>query len=235
MLGLGGLKKLKNLSVIRSGLGYTVENVSERLGVPRPTLYRYLRDYSIPHTRRGGRISIPDESVERLRRIRDLHGEGLSSEIVRRRVSGGEELESTVMDRRLREISGELEEIKSSLGSGGGSAEAMRVVMARQSLLISAVYNLTEMMEELLAASGRQRGRRSMMDIEEVDRRAREGGEVGRVEVVDEGVPARGSSPERLFEYRARRQARRRRRRAVALGAVLALVAVAWLVWRMLF
>jgi excisionase family DNA binding protein len=44
------------------GLIYTVEEVSDLLGIPRPTLYRYLREYSIPHLRRSGKISIPEES-----------------------------------------------------------------------------------------------------------------------------------------------------------------------------
>jgi hypothetical protein len=31
------------------GAIYTVDEVSGLLGIPRPTLYRYLREYSIPH------------------------------------------------------------------------------------------------------------------------------------------------------------------------------------------
>jgi len=67
-------------------LVYTVDEASERLGVPRPTLYRYLREYSIPYTRRSGRISIPEESLERIRTVRKLHDEGLGTEAVRRRL-----------------------------------------------------------------------------------------------------------------------------------------------------
>jgi excisionase family DNA binding protein len=68
-----------------SGRGpiYTVEEVSDLLGIPRPTLYRYLREYSIPHLRRSGRISIPEESFERIREARDLHKEGLGTGSVR--------------------------------------------------------------------------------------------------------------------------------------------------------
>lgn len=147
-------------------MGYTVEEVSERLGVPRPTLYRYLREYSVPHTRRSGRISIPEESLEQLRRVRDLHGEGLSSEVVRRRLSR-EEVGSEWLEERLREISDDLGELKEELwhSSSSDSGDAMRVLMARQNLLMSAVFNLTGMVEELMETSGR--GRRASLESRE--------------------------------------------------------------------
>jgi transcriptional regulator of acetoin/glycerol metabolism len=45
----------KNIRVrIMEGSIYTVDDVSDLLGIPRPTLYRYLREYSIPHLRQGG-------------------------------------------------------------------------------------------------------------------------------------------------------------------------------------
>ena len=65
---------------------YTVDDVSDLLGIPRPTLYRYLRDYSIPHLRQGGRIRIPVDSFDRIREARDLHKEGLGTETVRRQL-----------------------------------------------------------------------------------------------------------------------------------------------------
>jgi excisionase family DNA binding protein len=46
---------------------YTVDEVSDLLDIPRPTLYRYLREYSIPHVRRSGKISIPEESFDRIK------------------------------------------------------------------------------------------------------------------------------------------------------------------------
>jgi hypothetical protein len=85
--------------------------------------------------------------------VRDLHGEGLSSEVVRRRLS--EEAGSGRLEEKLSEISASLEELRSS--SADYSGEAMRVIMARQNLLISAVFNLTGMVEELLEANGRVR------------------------------------------------------------------------------
>src|ERR671914_392607 len=78
-------KESQNIRVkIMEGSIYTVDDVSDLLGIPRPTLYRYLREYSIPHLRRSGRISIPEESFERIREARDLHKEGLGTGSVRR-------------------------------------------------------------------------------------------------------------------------------------------------------
>ena len=61
---------------------YSVDEVSDRLDIPRPTLYRYLREYSIPHLRQAGKISIPEESFDRIREARALHREGLMFEHV---------------------------------------------------------------------------------------------------------------------------------------------------------
>jgi hypothetical protein len=48
-----------------------------------------LREYSIPHLRRSGRISIPEDSFDSIKEARDLHREGLGTEIVRRQLRGG--------------------------------------------------------------------------------------------------------------------------------------------------
>ena len=73
-------KKLQNIHVrMVEGTIYTVDEVSGLLGIPRPTLYRYLREYSIPHLRQAGRISIPEDSFDRIREARDLHKEGLGT------------------------------------------------------------------------------------------------------------------------------------------------------------
>ena len=76
--------------------------------MPRPTLYRYLREYSIPHLRKAGRISIPEDSFDRIREARDLHKEGLGTESVRR---------------QLREDTGELDR---SLGMLHQTLESLR-------------------------------------------------------------------------------------------------------------
>lgn len=151
---------------------YTVDEASERLGVPRPTLYRYLREYSIPYTRRSGRISIPEESLERIRTVRKLHDEGLGTEAVRRRLRSGDSPDVDWIAGRLDRLSEALESSRTSLkpAEGVSSSQALHIILARQSLLISAVFNLTEMMEELLAASGRPR--KSSFDfLEEESRR----------------------------------------------------------------
>jgi excisionase family DNA binding protein len=142
------------------GLIYTVEEVSDLLGIPRPTLYRYLREYSIPHLRRSGKISIPEESFDRIREARDLHKEGLGTESVRRALresSGGPD--TGEIKERIERLSESLEKLKSN-GSAADealSSQAMRTVLARQSLMLSALFNLTEMVEELLLANGKPR------------------------------------------------------------------------------
>lgn len=143
----------------RSGDTYTVDEASALLGVPRPTLYRYLKEYSIPYQRRAGRISVPEESLERIRTVRELHDEGLGTEAVRRRLRDGAGTDVDWIAERLDRLSEALETSQSSLKPTENvpTPQALHVILARQSLLVSAVFNLTEMMEELLAANGRPR------------------------------------------------------------------------------
>jgi excisionase family DNA binding protein len=144
-----------------SGRGpiYTVEEVSDLLGIPRPTLYRYLREYSIPHLRRSGRISIPEESFERIREARDLHKEGLGTESVRRVLREGVAPHAGELKERLDQLSENLERFRSGRPATGDMppSHALRTILARQNLLISAMSNLTEMVDELLVASGKPR------------------------------------------------------------------------------
>jgi excisionase family DNA binding protein len=153
-------KNLENICVI-SGRGpiYTVEEVSDLLGIPRPTLYRYLREYSIPHLRRSGRISIPEESFERIREARDLHKEGLGTESVRRVLREGGVPHTGELKERLDQLSENLERFRSGRPATDDMppSHALRTILARQNLLISAMSNLTEMVDELLVASGKPR------------------------------------------------------------------------------
>jgi excisionase family DNA binding protein len=228
----------ENFCVINGrGLIYTVEEVSDLLGIPRPTLYRYLREYSIPHLRKSGKISIPEESFDRIRDARDLHKEGLGTESVRRALrEGGNGPDTGEIKAQIDRLSERLERLRGN-GSAADetlSSQAMRTVLARQSLLMSAMFNLTEMMEELLLASGKPR----KTVFEEVD------GEIREVTVPRRGgrlrsrrsVPA-GAEPKALPRSpdlpaaRAERfgtLARRRRRTSLALLAAL-LVCVALL------
>jgi excisionase family DNA binding protein len=154
-------KKLQNILVrTLEGAIYTVDEVSGLLGIPRPTLYRYLREYSIPHLRGEGRISIPEDSFDRIREARDLHKEGLGTESVRRqlRESSGE------LDRRLDGLHHTLESLRGDIRERPASDEVvssltLRTILARQSLLMSAVFNLTEMVEDLRLASRKPRRR----------------------------------------------------------------------------
>src|SRR5215212_9645359 len=153
-------KNLENICVISGrGLIYTVEEVSDLLGIPRPTLYRYLREYSIPHLRRSGRISIPEDSFDRIREARDLHKEGLGTESVRRLLREGRSSQAGELKERLERLSETLESVRKD-GPAADEvlpSQALRTVLARQSLIISAMFNLTEMVEELLLASGKPR------------------------------------------------------------------------------
>jgi excisionase family DNA binding protein len=213
------------------GLIYTVEEVSDLLGIPRPTLYRYLREYSIPHLRRSGKISIPEESFDRIREARDLHKEGLGTESVRRALR-----ESNVgpdtgeIKERIERLSESLEKLKSN-GSAADealSSHAMRTVLARQSLMLSAMFNLTGMVEELLLASGKPR----KAVFEEVDGEIREvtplSGQTvrprtrravpGRTDPSRKGLPAAlpAARPDRFGSL-----ARRRRTSLALLGTLL--------------
>jgi excisionase family DNA binding protein len=139
---------------------YTVEEVSDLLGIPRPTLYRYLREYSIPHLRRSGKISIPEESFERIRQARDLHKEGLGTGSVRRLLREGGSPNAGELKERLDRLSESLERLRSKERPATDEvlpSHAVRTILARQNLLISALFNLTEMVEELLIASGKPR------------------------------------------------------------------------------
>jgi excisionase family DNA binding protein len=158
-----GEKKFQNICVrILEGAIYTVDEVSDLLGIPRPTLYRYLREYSIPHLRKAGRISIPEDSFDRIREARDLHREGLGTESVRRQLREGSAPDTGELDRRLDSLHETLESLRGDIKERPATDEValsptLRTILARQSLLMSAMFNLTEMVEDLLLASGKRR------------------------------------------------------------------------------
>lgn len=141
------------------GLAYTVDEVSDLVGVPRPTLYRYLREYSIPHLRRSGKIFIPEESFNRIKEVRELHREGLGTESVRKRLQGESSLDTERIVARLDRISETLESLQGNLKAANtvSCAQTLQTILARQSLLISAVSNLSDMIEDLLHANGWRR------------------------------------------------------------------------------
>jgi excisionase family DNA binding protein len=221
------------------GLIYTVEEVSDLLGIPRPTLYRYLREYSIPHLRRSGKISIPEESFDRIREARDLHKEGLGTESVRRALresSGGPD--TGEIKERIERLSESLEKLKSN-GSAADealSSQAMRTVLARQSLMLSALFNLSEMVEELLLANGKPR----KVVFEEVEGEIREVTPLSgttvrprtRRAVSARTDPSRGDLPAALPAARSDRfgSLARRRRTALTLLAMLLVAAILLLV-----
>jgi excisionase family DNA binding protein len=143
---------------------YTVDDVSDLLGIPRPTLYRYLREYSIPHLRQGGRIRIPEDSFDRIREARDLHKEGLGTETVRRQLREGGGPDTGELDRRLNKLHDTLENLRGDLRAKPATGEvalspALQTILARQSLMLSAMFNLTGMVEDLLLNNGKGRKR----------------------------------------------------------------------------
>ena len=115
---------------------YTVDDVSDLLGIPRPTLYRYLREYSIPHLRQGGRIRIPEDSFDRIREARDLHKEGLGTETVRRQLREGGGPDTGELDRRLNKLHDTLEDLRGDLKGKPATGEValspvLQTILAR--------------------------------------------------------------------------------------------------------
>src|SRR5215212_523282 len=153
-------KNFENIRVITGGgLAYTVDEVSDLVGVPRPTLYRYLREYSIPHLRRSGKIYVPEESFDRIKEVRELHKEGLATESVRKRLQEESSFDVDELMERLDRISEALEDLRGNPKpvNGMSSAQALQTILQRQNLLISAVSNLSEMLEDFLRTHGQPR------------------------------------------------------------------------------
>lgn len=197
--------------------------------MPRPTLYRYLKEYPIPYARRSGRIRIPEDALDGIRRVRALHDEGLGTEAVRRRLRDDE----SELEGRLDRISETLEELRR--GTGGHHSDALalasgdvRTLLARQTLLISAVFDMSEMLEELLASTGRPR----RSTFEDTLRQELP----GAIDTHTRGLPPAtapggrmldGPTPDRLGGFGALSQ---RRRRAALAGALLVVLALAVLI-----
>lgn len=117
-----------------------------------------MREYSIPHLRKAGRISIPEDSFDRIRVARDLHKEGLGTESVRRQLRE----DTGELDRRLDRLHQTLESLRGDIRERPATDEVspsptLRTILARQSLLMSAMFNLTQMVEDLMLASGKPR------------------------------------------------------------------------------
>jgi len=219
-------------------LGYTVDEASGRLGVPRPTLYRYLREYSVPHARHEGRIRIPADSVEMLRRVRRLHDEGLGTDAVRRRLREGYAPDPDSLAEQMDRLSETVESLQRTPRSVEAPPYALNTVLARQSLLLTAVFNMTEMLEELLVTSGVPR-RPSPIDYPEVDSEAATvQAHTGQTAVLEPGprhrtepeVPGPPSPPESIVTYappaaRTRFGSLARRRRAILATVLVFLVA----------
>lgn len=217
---------------------YTVDDVSDLLGIPRPTLYRYLREYSIPHLRQGGRIRIPEDSFDRIREARDLHKEGLGTETVRRQLREGGGPDTGELDRRLNKLHDTLENLRGDLRAKPATGEvalspALQTILARQSLMLSAMFNLTGMVEHLLLNNGKGR-KRPVARLEEdlvhaVPLRAEERGQLPGTVVAEPVAVREAEAPVVTFPTRnlpASRfgtLARRRRRGALAVLSALLL------------
>jgi PASTA domain len=192
-----------------------------------------LREYSISHLRRAGRISIPEESFDRIREARDLHKEGLGTESVRRVLREGSKTEGGELSQRLDHLHETLENLQGNVRVRPTTEEstlpspALRTILARQSLLISAVFNLTEMVEELLLASGKPR-KTVFRDVEdEIHARLlpTEQTEEQRLET-PVGTPAATHRGTLVRRERFGSLRQRRRRAALAVSAALLVGAV---------
>ena len=236
---------------LEGGLVYTVDEVSVELGIPRPTVYRYLKEYSIPFTRRSGRIFVPEASVGKIRTVRELHDSGFGTEAVRARLSKGE---GTDLDRVAERLDKLTEAIQNSRPEQNSSVEpahaspdahALRMVLARQSLLISAISNMADMVGDLMAANGLPR--RAVLEYPDVERSP------GRLPFPDPPhkslvIPqARSASNGTASSALARRPnalpsniphekfgTLARRRRAIIASCLFATVLLTILVWRIL-
>jgi hypothetical protein len=200
-----------------------------------------LREYAIPHLRQSGRISIPEESFERIREARDLHKEGLGTESVRRLLREGSGPNAGNLQERLDRLSESLEGLRAKPAPDEMlPSHALRTILARQNLLISAMFTLTEMVEELLLASGKPR-KAVFEDVEgeirevtpPLERDARP-----RLVETSKGVPAGTKSvletlPESMHlpARRTRFGALARRRRRGVLVVLSVLVTVVLLAW----
>lgn len=229
---------------------YTVDEVSVELGIPRPTVYRYLKEYSIPFSRRSGRIFVPAASVGKVRTVRELHDGGFGTEAIRTRLKQGEGAELARVTERLDKLTEVLE--SSRLESrkpveparDSPNAHALRLVLARQSLLISAVSNLAEMMGDVMTVNGLPR--RAVLDYPELEH-GREGrlslpGHNGRRLVASGGRGAQNGTASRTLTHRPvappsnishdKFGTLARRRRIVLVSTLFALALLAVLIWQ---
>lgn len=241
---LSGGEKSENIRMkIMEGSIYTVDEVSDLLGIPRPTLYRYLREYSIPHLRREGRISIPEDSFDRIREARDLHKEGLGTETVRRQLREGTGPDANDLDRRLDGLHETLQSLQGDLRDKPATSDevalspTLRTILARQSLMLSAMFNLTGMVEDLLVASGKPRrtvfedlrvepGRTASLPGGPAEGRLRIPGPTATAEPSVRESPSPARVPPRSDDNASFGTLGRRRRHAIAAVLSLALVGV---------
>jgi len=198
-----------------------------------------LREYSIPHLRKAGRISIPEDSFDRIREARDLHKDGLGTESVRRQLRE----DTGELDRRLDRLHQTLESLRGDIRERPATDDValsptLRTILARQSLIMSAMFNLTEMVEDLLLASGKPRKPLSEdLGIRGAPpaRQARElPGFSEKVLPTTHPISAQGSvvQPPAARSTDFGSLGRRRRRGALALLAALLLVAcLSWAAW----
>jgi PASTA domain len=197
-----------------------------------------LREYSIPHLRKSGRISIPEDSFDRIREARYLHKEGLATDSVRRQLRE----DTGELDRRLDRLHQTLEGLRGDIREPPAMDEValsptLRTILARQSLIMSAMFNLTGMVEDLLLASGKPRKSLSedlgitdaLPERQERERLGIQGGITPSTHAVTAAVHGSVDRPPAVRPTDFGALGRRRRRGVLAILA--ALLFVAFLSW----
>jgi excisionase family DNA binding protein len=222
-------------------LTYTVDEVSDLLDIPSPTLYRYLREYSIPHVRRSGKISIPEESFDRIREARELHREGLGTESVRARLCRENDPDAEELVERLARLCRKLEHSWGDTEVVDRPA-SLQALQKSQNVLISAVSELNEKVESLLAVHDQLQGgvssgllaeeknkHRTFAERSEAHSKMVEGERVaGGLSAKGSGKPAESLA---VPVWRGSFGALSRRRRLSILAFLLLLVVVPVLTW----
>jgi len=138
----------------------TISDVSEKSGLPKPTIYRMFNELSdlIPHKRVGRKILFPEEAVTKVREIRQLTAEeGFTYSMIREDVSAPsstpKKTESKTQDMMLVKSTSNVSQAvpQNIVTSFDGLSEDLRLLAAqidRQNDLLSQLIGQSQAVEE---------------------------------------------------------------------------------------